>query len=73
MVKLFALGVVLLALRLAQLAFKAGWGIKRSVLMALGISLVLLALFAAGVVSFAVPLLLFGLLGAFLLPCLNQI
>ncbi len=73
MVKLFALGVVLLALRLAQLAFKAGWGIKKAVLPALGISLILLALFAAGVVSFAVPLLLFGLLGAFLLPCLNQI
>ena len=73
MVKLFMLGVILLALKLVHFAIKASWGLTKGILLAVGISIVLVVLFTAGVVSFAVPLLVFGLLAAFLWPGLNNI
>ena len=64
----FIIGIIVLALKLAGFAFKAAWGITKAVLCVIGLPLLLVGLFVAGLVSLAIPLLLIGLLGVFLVP-----
>lgn len=68
MITLFAIGILILVLKLVRFALKATFGIAKGILFVVGIPVLLIGLFAAGLTVLAVPLLLFGLLTAFLLP-----
>lgn len=68
MITLFAIGILILVLKLVRFALKATFGIVKGFLFVVGIPVILIALFAAGLTVLAVPLLLFGLLTTFLLP-----
>ena len=71
MITWFTIGLIVLAVKLACIAFKAAWSIAKGILFVLGIPAVLIAMLVAGLMSIAVPLLGFGLLAAFLLPVLT--
>lgn len=71
MITWFTIGLVVFAVKLACIAFKAAWGVTRGILFVLGIPAGLIAMLVAGLMSIAVPLLGFGLLAAFLLPVLT--
>lgn len=71
MITLFAIGILVLTAKIVHFAWKAAWGIVKGVLFVIGIPALLIALFVAGLVSLAVPLLIFALLAAFLLPVLK--
>lgn len=73
MVTLFAIGILVFVGKLVHFAFKAAWGITKGVLFGLGIPVLLIALFVAGLVSLAVPLLILALLAAFLWPVLKGV
>ena len=73
MITLFVIGILVFSVKLVLFAFKAAWGITKGVLFVVGLPALLIALFFAGLVSFAVPLLLLGLLAAFLMPVLKGI
>lgn len=68
MVTLFVIGILVFTGKLIPFAFKAAWGITKGVLIVIGIPVLLTALFVAGLVSLAVPLLILALLAAFLWP-----
>lgn len=68
MITLFVIGIMIFTMKLAHLAFKAAWGITKMILIVIGLPVLLAALFTAGLVSLAFPLLVLSLLGAFLLP-----
>lgn len=68
MITLFAIGILILVFKLVRFALKATFGIVKGILFVVGIPVILIALFAAGLTALAVPLLLLGLLAAFLLP-----
>lgn len=71
MITLFVLGILVFAAKLVHFAFKAAWGITKGVLFVIGIPVLLIVLFAAGLAVLAVPLLLLALLAAFLWPVLK--
>ena len=71
MIILFVIGILVFTGKLVHFTFKAAWGITKGVLFVIGIPALLIALFVAGLVSLAVPLLIFALLAAFLLPVLK--
>lgn len=71
MITLFVIGILVLTVKIVHFAWKAAWGITKGVLFVIGIPALLIALFFAGLVSLAVPLLIFALLAAFLLPVLK--
>ena len=73
MVTLFAIGVVIFAVKLIHFAVKAAWGITKGVLFVVCIPAMLIGLFVAGLVSLAIPLLVLGLLAAFLWPVLKGV
>lgn len=73
MITLFVIVILVFTVKLVLFAFKAAWGITKGVLFVVGLPALLIALFFAGLVSFAVPLLLLGLLAAFLMPVLKGI
>ena len=73
MVTLFAIGILVFVGKLVHFAFKAAWGITKGVLFGLGIPVLLIALFVAGLVSLAVPLLILALVAVFLGPVLKGI
>ena len=73
MITLFVIGIIVFTVNLVHFAVKAAWGITKGVLFAIGIPALLIMLFAAGLVSLAVPLLILALLAAFLLPILKGI
>ena len=72
MITLMTIGIIVLTLKLIMLAVKAAWGITKGILFALGIPALLAVLFIAGLVSLAFPLLVIGLLAAFLWPVLKR-
>ncbi len=71
MITLFVIGILVFTVKLVHFAVKAAWGITKGVLFVIGIPALLIVLFAAGLVSLAVPLLILALLAAFLLPILK--
>lgn len=66
MITLFVIGIIVLTAKLVHLAFKAAWGITKVVLFVIGVPVLLIVLFVAGLVSLAIPLLVLALLVAFL-------
>ena len=72
MITLFAIGIIVFTAKLVDFAFKAAWGITKGVLFVIGVSAMLIVLFAAGLTALAVPLLVLALLAAFLLPVLKR-
>lgn len=68
MMTLFWIGILLFAWRLMAFALRAAWSITKCVLFTVGIPLILIGLFFAGLVYLAVPLLAIGLLVSFLRP-----
>ena len=66
MMVLFWIGILLFAWRLMVFAFHAAWSITKCALFTVGVPLILIALFFAGMVYLAVPLLAIGLLVPFL-------
>ena len=73
MITLFVIGIIVFTVKLAHFAFKAAWGITKGAFLVFGIPALLIVLFIAGLVSLAIPLLLFALLAVFLLPVLKGI
>ena len=73
MIALFIIGILVFTGKLIHFACKAAWGIAKGILFVVGIPALLLILFAAGLVSLAIPLLLLALLAAFLGPILKGI
>ena len=73
MIALFIIGILVFTGKLIHFACKAAWGIAKGILFVVGIPALLLVLFAAGLVSLAIPLLLLALLAAFLGPILKGI
>ena len=71
MITLFVIGILVLTAKIVHFAWKAAWGITKGVLFVIGIPALLVALFVAGLVTLAVPLLILALLAAFLLPSLK--
>lgn len=71
MITLFVIGLLVFAAKLVHFAIKAAWGITKGVLFIVGIPVLLTVLFAAGLASLAVPMLIFALLTAFFLPVLK--
>ena len=73
MITLFVIGIIVFALKLVHFAFKAAWGITKGVLFVIGIPVLLVVLFVAGLVFLAMPLLILALLAVFLWPVLKGI
>lgn len=73
MITLFVIGIIVFALKLVHFAFKAAWGITKGGLFVIGIPVLLVVLFVAGLVFLAMPLLILALLAAFLWPVLKGI
>ena len=73
MITLFVIGILVFTAKLVHFAVKAAWGITKGVLFVIGIPALLIVLLVAGLVSLAIPLLIFALLAAFLLPVLKGI
>lgn len=71
MITLFVIGIIVFTGKIVYFAFKAAWGITKGILFAMGIPALLIALFVAGLVSLAMPLLILALLAAFLWPALK--
>ena len=73
MVTLFAIGILIFAWKLARLAIRAAWGITKGIVYVIGIPVLLIGLFAAGLATLAVVLLVLALLAAFLWPLLKGV
>lgn len=73
MITLFVIGILVFTGKLVHFAVKAAWGITKGILFVIGIPALLIVLFAVGLVSLAVPLLILALLAAFVLPILKGI
>ena len=72
MITLFLIGILLFTGKLIHLACTAAWGITKGVLFVIGIPALLIALFFAGLVALAIPLLILALLAVFLWPVLKR-
>ena len=73
MITLFVIGILVFTGKLIHFAVKAAWGITKGVFFVIGIPALLIALFVAGLVSLAIPLLILALAAAFLFPVLKGI
>ena len=71
MITLFVIGILVFAVKLVHFACKAAWGITKGILFVIGIPVLLIVLFVAGLAVLAVPLLLLALLAAFFWPVLK--
>ena len=72
MITLMTIGIIVLTLKLIMLAFKAAWGITKPIIFVAFLPVILVVLLIAGLASVAGPLLVIGLLAAFLLPRVNN-
>lgn len=72
MIILFVIGTVLFMLKMIIYAIKAAWGISKAFIFVIGIPIILIGLMISGILTFAVPLLLLALLGAFLPPAIKH-
>lgn len=68
---LFVIGMIAFAVGLIRFALKAAWGITKWALFVVCIPVLLILLFAFGLVYLAIPLLILALLVAFLGPTLK--
>ncbi|MDD6200030.1 MAG: hypothetical protein PUB93_02035 [Firmicutes bacterium] len=73
MITLFVIGIIVFVVKLILFAFKAAWGITKGILFVIGIPALLIALFVAGVVSLAIPLLILALLAVFIWPVVKGV
>ena len=73
MITLFVIGIIVFVVKLILFAFKAAWGIAKGILFVIGIPALLIALFVAGVVSLAIPLLILALLAVFIWPVVKGV
>ena len=73
MITLFVIGIIVFVVKLILFAFKAAWGITKGILFVLGLPALLIALFVAGVVSLAIPLLILALLAVFIWPVVKGV
>ena len=73
MITLFTIGVIVFTVKFIHFVFRASLGITKGVMLVIGIPALLIVLFVAGLASLAIPLLIFALLVAFLLPVLKGI
>ena len=73
MITLFVIGIIVFTAKLIHFACKAAWGITKGVLFVLAIPTLPIVLFAAGLATLAIPLLILALLAAFLWPVLKGI
>ena len=71
MITLFIIGIIVFIVKLVHFACKAAWGVMKGILFVIGIPILLITLFVAGLVSLAIPLLALSLLAVFLLPVLK--
>ena len=72
MITLMTIGIIVLTLKLIMLAFKAAWGITKAIIFVAFLPVILVVLLIAGLASVAGPLLVIGLLAAFLLQRVNN-
>ena len=72
MITLMTIGIIVLSIKLIMLAVKAAWGITKAVVFVVFLPLILIGLLIAGLATIAGPLLVIGLLAAFLLPRVNN-
>ena len=72
MITLMTIGIIVLTLKLIMLAVKAAWGITKAIIFVAFLPVILVVLLIAGLASVAGPLLVIGLLAAFLLPRVNN-
>ena len=72
MITLMTIGIIVLTLKLIMLAFKASWSITKAIIFVAFLPVILVVLLIAGLASVAGPLLVIGLLAAFLLPRVNN-
>ena len=73
MITFLVIGVLVFAVKIVFLAIKAAWSITKGILLAVGIPVMLVALFAAGLAVLAIPLLVIALLAVFLLPIVKGV
>ena len=73
MITLIMIGIILFVLKLTGFAFKAAWGVTKRVLFLIGIPVLLIAMFVAGMVSLAIPLLVLALPAAFFIPVMKGV
>lgn len=71
MITLFIIGIIVFIVKLVHFTCKAAWGAMKGILFVIGIPILLITLFVAGLVSLAIPLLALSLLAVFLLPVLK--
>ena len=64
----FTIGMIVLVIKLTILAFKAALGITKGILFVLVLPFMLTFMFIVGLVNIAMPLLLIGLIVAFMGP-----
>lgn len=62
------IGIIVLSIKLIIIAFKAAWGITKAVLFVAFLPLILIGMLVAGLAALAAPVLIIGLIGAFLIP-----
>ncbi|MDD7719399.1 MAG: hypothetical protein PUJ11_07885 [Eubacteriaceae bacterium] len=68
MITLMTIGIIVLSIKLIIIAFKAAWGITKAVLFVAFLPLILIGMLVAGLAALAAPVLIIGLIGAFLIP-----
>lgn len=56
MITFLVIGVLVFAVKIVFLAIKAAWSITKGILLAVGIPVMLVALFAAGLAVFLLPI-----------------
>ena len=64
----FTIGMIVVVIKLTILAFKAALGITKGILFVLVLPFMLTFMFIVGLVNIAMPLLLIGLIVAFMGP-----
>ena len=68
MITLMTIGIIVLSIKLIIIAFKAAWGITKAVLFVAFLPLILIGMLVAGLAALAAPVLIIGLIGAFMIP-----
>lgn len=68
MITLMTIGIIVLSVKLIFIAFKAAWGITKAVLFVAFLPLILIGMLVAGLAALAAPVLIVGLIAAFLIP-----
>ena len=70
---MFVIGMLVLLGKLGWIAVKAAWGLLKALLFVLFLPAILVVLFVVGLVKLALPLLVIGLLVAFIGPLFKNV